>query len=238
MIRTIAMTSLFALIASVGGCSDYREDTRSTVRNETITSRSPGATAMFRQGDPTISKFFDSAYAYAVFPEISKGAAGIGAANGSGVVYQGSAIAGFSEMTQITVGAQIGGQTYRMVVFFQDARAFDRFKSGNLEFSANASAVIVKSGAAAANDYRDGIAVYVQPIAGAMAEAAIGGQRFTFRSMGAGGATRTTTDGPLVKVATTNVKTTPTTSTTTKTTTGSGTMPTASTTVTTAGPAR
>jgi lipid-binding SYLF domain-containing protein len=235
MIRVALALSALALAALSGGCSDYKQETRTTARNESVTSRSPGAVAMFRQGDPTISKFFDGAFGYAVFPEIAKGAAGIGAANGSGTVYRAGQVVGFTEMTQVTVGAQIGGQSYRMIIFFQDAAAFSRFTSGNLEFSANASAVIVKSGAAAANDYRDGLAVFVQPIAGAMAEASIGGQRFTYRPLSASGAARPASSTPLTKIAHTGMST-GSTSVSTGTGTTAPTMPVGSTRVSTAKP--
>ena len=59
---------------------------------------------------------------------------------------RGNAI-GESTMTQVTVGFQLGGQSYSEFIFFQDKAHLDVFKSGSTEFSANASAVAVKSGA-------------------------------------------------------------------------------------------
>ncbi len=85
-------------------------------------------------------------------------------------------------MTQITVGAQIGGQAYSELMFIQDAPTFNRFKLSQTEFAANASAVIAKSGAGATNDYDHGLAVFVKPKEGVMAEAAIGGQKYRFRA--------------------------------------------------------
>lgn len=207
MVRNALLLSASSLVL-LAGCSEYREETRTAARNETMTSRAPGTVAMFRQRDPSLGKYFDNAYAYAIFPEVAKGAAGIGAANGSGVVYQGGKVVGYTELTQVTVGAQIGGQSYREVIFFQDARAFDKFKSGRLEFAANASAVIVESGAGATNDYRDGVAVFAMPNAGAMLEAAIGGQTFTFRPVAAGGASLRAAPASSTTVAQSSVGTT------------------------------
>ena len=49
-----------------------------------------------------------------------------------------------------------------------------------MTFAANASAVAIKTGAAAAAKYEDGVAVFTMPRRGLMAEASIGGQKFTF----------------------------------------------------------
>ena len=49
-----------------------------------------------------------------------------------------------------------------------------------LDFGANASAIIAKTGAAKNARFVDGVAVFVRPTAGAMAEATIGGQRVTY----------------------------------------------------------
>lgn len=196
--RSLALAS-FTAFALLAGCSDYREDTRSNPpmgqsrQDMSGPGAGPGqgsssmnAMNMFTATDPSIRRFFDTAYAYAIFPEIGKGGAGIGAAHGDGYVYEQGRLVGTVEMTQVTVGAQIGGQTYREVIFFQDAAALNRFKSGGTQFAANASAVVVKSGAAATNDYRDGVAVFVLPIGGFMGEAAIGGQGFKYRPMNQG----------------------------------------------------
>jgi hypothetical protein len=65
-------------------------------------------------------------------------------------------------------------------VFFKDQKAFDRFKSGRLEFDAQVSAIAVTLGAAAKAAYEDGIAVFVMTKGGLMYEASVGGQSFTF----------------------------------------------------------
>ena len=85
-------------------------------------------------------------------------------------------------MTLATVGLQVGGQQYSQIVFFQDQAALDRFKQNKFEFAGNVSAVIAKSGAAVATKYNQGVAVFVDPVKGAMAEAAVGTQKFSFMS--------------------------------------------------------
>src|SRR5262249_16445787 len=65
--------------------------------------------AVFKQADPGISRFFDSAVGYAVFRTIGKGAVGIGGAGGSGVVFEKGAAVGKGVRTQGTRGLPRGG---------------------------------------------------------------------------------------------------------------------------------
>ena len=104
--------------------------------------------ATFRKAEES-GRFFDKAYGYAVFPTIGKGGMVIGAAHGKGRVYRQGAYVGDSSMTQMTVGAQLGGQAYSQIIFFQDQRAFDTFTSGKFQFGAQATAVAITAGASA-----------------------------------------------------------------------------------------
>ena len=107
------------------------------------------AIAEFKTADPGLDAFFKDAYGYAIFPEITKGAVGIGGAGGDGTVFQGGEVIGSSTMSQVTDRpAALGGQIYREAIFFKDKAALDDFKNGNFEFAAEASAVAVKTGAA------------------------------------------------------------------------------------------
>ena len=82
------------------------------------------------------ASFFGKSYGYAVFPAIGKGGIVVGAAYGSGRVYRQGKYVGDTSMTQVTVGAQLGGQVYSEMIFFKDKRAFDDFTNGNFEFGA------------------------------------------------------------------------------------------------------
>lgn len=179
--RPVLIATACAAAALLAACSDYRQTSGSEDAQEWRDNQSDHTVARFREQDHTLQRFFDTAHGYAVFPEITKGAAGIGAAHGEGgVVYEQGRRIGSAEVTQVTIGAQLGGQSYSEIVFFQDAAAMEKFKSNNLEFSANASAVAASSGAAATADYADGVAVFTMPTGGLMFEASIGGQKFRF----------------------------------------------------------
>lgn len=133
--------------------------------------------------DGTFNKTLKKAYAYAIFPEVGKGGFIVGASHGAGEVYQRGKLIGHAKMTQTTVGAQVGGQTYAEVILFKNKAALDRFKVGKFEGSAAATAIGGKKGAAAASKYKDGVAIMVLPKKGAMAEAAGGGQKFAFEPL-------------------------------------------------------
>lgn len=134
----------------------------------------------FKKKDPGLKDFFESAYAYAVFPTIVKGAAGFGGAYGKGKVFQRDTLIGSASLSQGTVGFQLGGQAYSEIIFFKDKVAFERFKSDKLEFAAQASAIAVDTGASATAAYSKSVAVFTLAKRGFMYEASIGGQAFKF----------------------------------------------------------
>jgi lipid-binding SYLF domain-containing protein len=138
------------------------------------------AIAKFKEADSSMKVFFTKAYGYVVFPGIGKGGFIIGGGHGTGWVYEQGSHVGRATVTQLTVGAQIGGQSYREIIFFKDKKTLDVFKTGNWELSAQASAIIVKQGASKDASYDHGVAVFTMPKKGAMAEASVGGQKFKY----------------------------------------------------------
>ena len=140
--------------------------------------------AAFKKADPGMSKFFNAAVGYAVFPTVTKGAAGIGGAGGSGVLFEKGKPTGKTSLSQVTIGAQLGGQTYSEIIFFQSAPALNDFKSGTLALAAQVSAVAAKAGASDNADYQNGVAVFTSGKGGLMFEASVGGQKFTFEPYG------------------------------------------------------
>lgn len=147
--------------------------------------------------------FFGKSYGYAVFPTIGKAGLGVGGAFGEGRVYEKGKYVGDTKMTQLSVGFQAGGQGYSQIVFLQDKRAFDEFTSGNFEFGANASAVVItaaasgtattagasgsasggKKDASTAGEFYKGTAVFVIAKGGLMYEASLSGQKFSYKAL-------------------------------------------------------
>ncbi len=148
------------------------------------------------------SRFFSTAYGYAVFPSIGKGGVGIGGAYGKGRVYEKGKYIGDTSMSQVTVGLQLGGQAYSQIVFFQDERSLHEFTRGDFEFGAEASAIAItaaanakansagssagasmgKNDARAVGEYNKGMATFTVAKGGLMYEASIGGQKFNYKA--------------------------------------------------------
>jgi lipid-binding SYLF domain-containing protein len=140
--------------------------------------------AHYKKTDPALTRFFDQAAGYVVFPGIGKGGAGVGGAYGKGVLFENGKAIGNATLTQVTVGAQIGGQTYSEVIFFETSQALADFKAGKFTFAAQVSAVALKSGASADAQYKSGVAVFTATKGGLMAEASLGGQKFSYAPLG------------------------------------------------------
>ncbi len=140
------------------------------------------AIELFKSTDPSLSEFFADAYGYVVFPNIVKGGLGLGGARGNGEVYERDRKVGDAVLTQFTIGAQIGGQAYAEVIFFEDESALDNFKDSKMEFTAQASAIAASAGASIDAPYEHGVMVVTMGKKGLMAEAAVGGQKFKFKA--------------------------------------------------------
>lgn len=130
--------------------------------------------------DPGMSKFFEGASGYAVFPKVGKGGIGIGGAHGKGLVIVNDKAVGKTSLSQVTIGFQLGGQVYAQFLFFEDPTALGHFQRGNFELGAQASAVAVTLGASADADYDKGVAVFTNVGGGLMYEATISGQKFKY----------------------------------------------------------
>ncbi|MEX6687946.1 YSC84-related protein [Danxiaibacter flavus] len=148
--------------------------------DDKIIQDSKNAREEFIKTDRLMQSLFENSYGYAIFPNVGKGAVGVGGAAGNGVVYEKGKLTGMAKMIQATAGFQFGGQAYREVIFFENKAALDHFKENKLEFSGQASAIAAKEGAAANVKYREGVLIFTQGKGGLMVEAAVGGQKFTY----------------------------------------------------------
>jgi lipid-binding SYLF domain-containing protein len=188
MIKKISAILALAglLIAPIPSLADSYQDTINIFRNA---------------GES--GSFFKTAYGYAVFPTIGKGGIGVGGAYGEGRVYARGKYIGNTSMTQLSVGWQLGGEAYSQIIFFQDERALRQFTEGNFEFSAEASATAITAaaGATAATSgssagisggrkdaktvgtYYKGMATFTVATGGLMYEAAIAGQKFSYKPL-------------------------------------------------------
>jgi lipid-binding SYLF domain-containing protein len=156
---------------------------QTSTKDKKIVADAKEAKAEFIRVDGQMKSLFDNAYGYVIFPNVGKGAIGIGGAAGNGAVFQKGTLIGMAKLTQVSVGFQWGGQAYREVIFFETEADLNRFKEDKIEFSAQASAVAATAGAAANVKYTDGVMIFSQIKGGLMYEASVGGQKFKFRKL-------------------------------------------------------
>ncbi len=177
--RRLTLNVLLLAMAFVilPGCSTAP---KSAAKKATLHSDTMAAIGNFKAEDPSLDRFFSDSVGYAVFPSVGKGGIGIGGAYGKGELFEGGEMIGYCDLTQGTIGFQLGGQVYSEIIFFETERSIADFKSGTVEFSAQVSAVAVKAGASADADYDSGVAVFTMAKGGLMYEASIGGQGFDF----------------------------------------------------------
>lgn len=149
--------------------SDLRQDANS-------------ALSLARSGHRSFDNIIAAAPGFAVFPSVGKGGAVVGGAYGRGIVYKNGTQVGYTDLSQATIGLQLGAQAYTEILVFESATALDRFRKGNYEFSSQATAVALKSGEGTNAKFQDGVAVFTMDEEGLMLEAAVGGQKFSYQA--------------------------------------------------------
>jgi lipid-binding SYLF domain-containing protein len=119
-------------------------------------------------------------------------------------VYEKGKYIGDASMTQVSVGFQLGGQGFSQIIFFENAAALNKFREGDLELGAEASAVAITLGASAkagsggmaagasvdkdkakvVGVYNNGMAIFTLVKGGLMYEVTVAGQKFSFKRPG------------------------------------------------------
>ena len=175
-IQSISRSMLLLGTIFISGVLSAQKDSK----DAKLLADSKTAKDAFIKADGLMQTLFDKSFGYAIFPNVGKGAIGVGGAAGNGIVYEGGKAIGRASMKQVTVGFQWGGQAYREVIFFENKETLDRFKENKVEFSAQASAVAATKGASGNVKYANGVMIFTQEKGGLMYEASVGGQKFKY----------------------------------------------------------
>lgn len=172
LISAVGITFLAACATapnSADGRNDLKRDANSALSLATSSHKS-------------FDTIIRNAPGYVVFPAVGKGGAGVGGAYGRGIVYRNGTQIGYTDLSQASIGFQLGGQSYTEILVFESVKALDKFLLGNYQFGAQATAVALRSGEGANAKFEDGVAVFTMDEAGLMFEAAVGGQKFTYQA--------------------------------------------------------
>jgi lipid-binding SYLF domain-containing protein len=171
------ITVVAALLASamIAGCASAPKTTSERSQLERDAHRAREAMLV---KDPGIRPLLERSAGYIIFPEVKEGGFVVGGAGGQGVVYEHGRVNAFATVSQGSVGAVLGGQKFAELIIVRDKFTLDKIKAGTFDVGAQASAVILKAGAGGATRFSDnGVAVVLDPLSGAMVNAAITGQQ-------------------------------------------------------------
>jgi lipid-binding SYLF domain-containing protein len=135
----------------------------------------------FKKTDSGLKKHLTKAVGYAVLPRVQKGGFLIAGGGGEGVLFEKGVAVGKIKMSQVTFGAQVGGQSFRELVLFSTAEALTAFKEAETELEAGGTSAVAGNVATTKNlEFKNGVAIVTMVRGGAMAEASVGGQKFEY----------------------------------------------------------
>lgn len=137
-----------------------------------------GALARLKAKDRGIEGVLKQAYGYAVLPSVGRASIVLGVARGYGEVFEQGKPIGFTRVTQLTLGVQVGGQTFTQLLLFGSKESLEAFKHSPLAFNGNFSAAFIR-GASGTTNFKD-VTVHAYSRGGMLLEASLGGQKFRY----------------------------------------------------------
>src|SRR5271167_1354838 len=93
-----------------------------------LATKAEQAIQAFKRANPGLTNFSNRSVGFAVFPSVGKGGFIIGGEYGKGLVYEQGKPVGQATLTGVNLGAQVGGQSFSAVIFFETAEALANFK--------------------------------------------------------------------------------------------------------------
>jgi lipid-binding SYLF domain-containing protein len=171
---TMQRCLMLALLLTCSACT-----MQPIVYDQERAAQADAAVAAFRRHE-ALQPFFDEALAYAIFPGNWRAGGGFGAAFGTGWLVEAGEVTGRAMMVEAFVGANLGVQADRKILFFRSEWALDQFKRGRFEFTGQANASAATAGKAVTPGYHPDVAMFVEVRGGLMLEASVGTQRYDF----------------------------------------------------------
>lgn len=172
--RVSAFVALVMVVASCATAPKTRSDRAALEQQARATLQT------MRAREPMIDSVLDDAAGYAVFPSIGKAGVVAGAAYGRGILFEKGRPTGFVELNQGSLGATLGAQTFSELIVLQNRDAVARMKAGRFTVGGDVSGIVLTTGAAANVNFTSGIAVFVLPRGGLMADVSVNGQQINF----------------------------------------------------------
>jgi len=125
--------------------------------------------------------FFEDAYAYAVWPGITRVAFGFGGAYGKGIVVEQDEAVGTVSYWQFSSGIQAGAKNFSMIVFFKDKESLESLKRNEMQFAGQAGIDVATAGAHGTPTYHESVAIIPLTRFGLMGEFSASGVKYRFK---------------------------------------------------------
>jgi len=125
--------------------------------------------------------YFEDAYAYAVWPGITRVAMGFGGAYGKGVVVEQDEAVGTVSYWQFSSGIQAGAKNFSMIVFFKDKESLESLQRGEMQFAGQAGIDVGTMGAHGTPTYNEGVAIIPLTNLGLMGEFSASGVKYRYK---------------------------------------------------------
>src|ERR1051325_363815 len=152
MLRSVLAAGLLGAVSTGFVSTGCSAAPKTASGREALDDEVRSALSVAESHDSTLRDFLDRSYGYAVFPSVGKLGEGVGGAYGRGEVFERGQMIGYCDLSQATIGLQLGGQKYTEIIAFQDKAALDNFTHNKFSFSAEAGAVAVNAGAGGHTD--------------------------------------------------------------------------------------
>jgi lipid-binding SYLF domain-containing protein len=169
-----------AVVLAVPSCASTP---KSASEQHTLTNKAQATLTEMKQKAPGLENTLQSAYAYAVFPDVGKGAFIVGGAGGAGVLFQGGVPIGNVKISKASFGASVGAESMAELVILNDQNQVNQLKSGSFDLGANVQAIVLTTGGAAPTGTVRGTQVFIMPRGGAMVDVSVAGQRISFEPL-------------------------------------------------------
>lgn len=176
----IAAIAAFAAIGTLGFAAPAVAEWTAE-SGDRLQQRAEQAISKVRSRVEESQRYFDDAYAMAVWPGITRVAAGFGGAYGKAVVIEQGEAVGTVSLWQGSSGIQAGVKNFAMIIFFKDEQALEGLKRGDIQFTGQAGVDVVTVGAAATPAYNDGVAIVPVTNLGLMLEFSAAGSWFRYK---------------------------------------------------------
>ena len=112
MVAGMKLVGVGLMCVAAAGLSACDTAPKNQADKTALTAQGSGALTAFENSDSTLNTLIGKSVGYAIFPSVGKAGFGVGGAYGRGTVYERNMMIGWADISQGTVGLQVGAQSY------------------------------------------------------------------------------------------------------------------------------